>query len=635
MSNSISRRSFLKGSAVAALAAALPNMRAVAEDKTYTYADTIAWDGEYDVAVMGFGGAGAVAAHYAGKKGAKVLLFDVAPKGHEGGNTHYCGQIIACGSNYEGLLTYYRALSEGYDYDDEMLQVLCHQMTQVEAQLVNDYDCNEIVHLQGMAAVSWALPEYPEKPGAENMDAMVVHMGFSDGALWNKLRAKVVSNENVDILYEARGKHLIQDPESKTILGIAIEKDGKMINIRAKNGVVMTCGGFENNPMMVANNLLLHKYNPVGTLYNRGDGITMAAEVNADFWHMGSYEGIGQVGGLGYDVGMGLRAERADTQFEKGSFFIVGSDGKRYTDETVTTKHGRSYYYGSYQLPPYPETSYVIFDEVKMQELLAADNFTESMKSVMTEAESLEELASKLNLPWLVRTAARYNSYVAAGEDEDFGRDPQLMAAFTDGKCYALRAVPMVLNTQGGAKRNARAEVLDVNGNPIPHLYSAGEFGGLTAHYYQGATNIAECIIFGKIAGENAAEPKETLAAYAPRTAVESTLTYMPGCTEEITETTTYEASAENEYIGKGTGMGGDVIVKCTIDGGEVKSVEILQQGETVGIGDRALETLPAKFVGCKTADDVNGVDAVAGATVTSKALKAAVIDCLTQSAAK
>ena len=193
--------------------------------------------------------------------------------------------------------------------------------------------------------------------------------------------------------------------------------------------------------------------------------------------------------------------------------------------------------------------------------------------------------------------------------------------------------VPGLLDTQGGARRNARAEVIDVNGNVIPHLYSAGEFGGLTAHHYQGATNISECMVFGKIAGENAAEPKEALAAYAPRAAVTSSLTYLPGCSEEVAAT--YEASAENEYIGKGTGIGGDVVVKCTIENGEVKAVEVLQQTETEGIGTPAIENLPAKFVGCKTAEDVTAVDAVAGATITSKALKAAVIDCLTQSMAK
>lgn len=632
MSNSITRRSFLKGSAMAALAAALPNMRAVAEDKTYTYADTIAWDGEYDVAVMGFGGAGAVAAHHAGKKGAKVLLFDVAPKGHEGGNTRYCMQVCACGEDKERLLNYYLDLNKGYDYDEELLKVHAEGLTKVADMFINEYGMHEHIFLRGVPSVSWALPEIPEAKDADSINAFIVHNGTFDGALWNMIRVKAVENENVDVLYEARGRHLIQDPESKTILGVAIEKDGKMINIRAKNGVVMTCGGFENNPKMVKNYLLLPHTNPYGTLYNRGDGVTMALEVNADLWHMSSFESSSAMGGLCLDLGESVRAN-APGCFKNGSFFITGSNGQRYLNETYTHRHGRAPFYGTWQMPRHPETSYVIFDEAMMQTITAANALTDDMKSVMTEASSFAEMAEKLNMPELLNTVEIYNGYAQSGNDREFFRDAATMQPVTDGKCYAIRMVHAILNTQGGARRNARAEVIDVNGNVIPHLYSAGEFGGLTAHLYQGATNIAEAMIFGKIAGENAAEPKEALAAYAPRTAVTSSLTYLPGCTEEVA--VTYEASAENEYIGKGTGMGGDVVVKCTIENGEVKAVEVIQQTETEGIGTPAIENLPAKFVGCKTAEDVTAVDAVAGATITSKALKAAVIDCLTQSMAK
>ena len=54
-------------------------------------------------------------------------------------------------------------------------------------------------------------------------------------------------------------------------------------------------------------------------------------------------------------------------------------------------------------------------------------------------------------------------------------------------------------------RRNAKAQVLDPDGNPIPNLYSAGEFGGVASFYYNGGGNVAECLTFGKIAGTNAA----------------------------------------------------------------------------------------------------------------------------------
>ena len=74
------------------------------------------------------------------------------------------------------------------------------------------------------------------------------------------------------------------------------------------------------------------------------------------------------------------------------------------------------------------------------------------------------------------------------------------MRAFDGKMYYAMPMSGLMLNTQGGPRRNENAEVLDTNGNPIPHLYSAGEMGGITSCMYQGGTNIAECIIFGEIA---------------------------------------------------------------------------------------------------------------------------------------
>ena len=109
-----SRRNFLKGSVVGlaamagagALAGCAPKGAGSgggAAKDGMTYADTIEWNGEYDVVVVGFGGAGAVAARYAAEEGARVLLIDKAPLGNEGGNTRYCGQLIVYSEDKEAM----------------------------------------------------------------------------------------------------------------------------------------------------------------------------------------------------------------------------------------------------------------------------------------------------------------------------------------------------------------------------------------------------------------------------------------------------------------------------------------------------------------------------------------------------
>ena len=73
---------------------------------------------------------------------------------------------------------------------------------------------------------------------------------------------------------------------------------------------------------------------------------------------------------------------------------------------------------------------------------------------------------------------------------------------------YLLPVKPALLNTQGGPRRGADGAVIDLNGDPIPHLFSAGECGGVTAFMYPGGLNVCECFMMGQIAGASAAKQK-------------------------------------------------------------------------------------------------------------------------------
>ena len=79
--------------------------------------------------------------------------------------------------------------------------------------------------------------------------------------------------------------------------------------------------------------------------------------------------------------------------------------------------------------------------------------------------------------------------------------------------------------------------------------------------------------------------------------------------------------AADGVYTAAGTGMGGDVNVTVTVEGGKIVSVEVGTHNETPGISDPAIEKIPAAIVEAQSAD----VAAVSGATVTSEAIKAAV----------
>ena len=110
----------------------------------------------------------------------------------------------------------------------------------------------------------------------------------------------------------------------------------------------------------------------------------------------------------------------------------------------------------------------------------------------------------------LRNTIDRWNADFEAGQDTLFGRSADTMYSVSEPPFYALRLYPTMFNTQGGAERNEKAQVLDLEGNPIPHLYSAGEFGSLFSSNYSGGCNIGECVMYGRIAGEQ--------VSVAPRT---------------------------------------------------------------------------------------------------------------------
>ena len=107
-------------------------------------------------------------------------------------------------------------------------------------------------------------------------------------------------------------------------------------------------------------------------------------------------------------------------------------------------------------------------------------------------------------------------------------------------------------------------------------------------------------------------------------TAVEDCLNQAKGGAADAAATT----MADGEYTASSKGIGGDVPVTVTVKDGKVASVEVGENSETQGIGSKAIEQLPDEIV---KANGTEGVDAVSGASVTSKAIFTAVQDCMDQ----
>ncbi len=78
-------------------------------------------------------------------------------------------------------------------------------------------------------------------------------------------------------------------------------------------------------------------------------------------------------------------------------------------------------------------------------------------------------------------------------------------------------------------------------------------------------------------------------------------------------------------YEGTGTGNNGDIKVEVTVEGGNITAVVLKEHGETEGIYEAAEKGVTAEIIKKQTAE----VDAVSGATNTSKGIMDAVADAL------
>ncbi|MBT9071970.1 succinate dehydrogenase, partial [Lactobacillus delbrueckii subsp. bulgaricus] len=203
------------------------------------YSNTLAWDAKYDVIVIGFGGAGATAARYAAKQDNRVLLIDAAPEGSEGGNTRFAAGAFATAVDFDKAKDYYLQSFAPFDHDEDTLNSFIHEIMQLTHYAETDFGLQ--AHPSGMHKRS----EYYEFNNADGM----LHQSMTtlyDGSFWKLLRQGVYDQlDKIDVWYDSPAQHLIQNPVTNTILGVQIERKGQLRNIAAKNGVVMSSGGYE------------------------------------------------------------------------------------------------------------------------------------------------------------------------------------------------------------------------------------------------------------------------------------------------------------------------------------------------------------------------------------------------------
>jgi succinate dehydrogenase/fumarate reductase flavoprotein subunit len=108
----------------------------------------------------------------------------------------------------------------------------------------------------------------------------------------------------------------------------------------------------------------------------------------------------------------------------------------------------------------------------------------------------------------LATTISDYNGFVTAQSDTQFNKAAaSLTKQISGATLYAVKIFPNTYGSMGGIKTNQNCQVLDSQGNAIPHLYAAGEVSNRDFYnqWYVGATSLTMYSTAGRIAGVYAA----------------------------------------------------------------------------------------------------------------------------------
>lgn len=680
MSQQLSRRDFLKGAAVGAAgvatvgilgacgatqSAATPAPTAAPTAAPTTPVDTIAWDAEYDVVVLGYGAAGANAAVSAFENGAKVLLAEKAPEGSEGGNSQASGQFVMATDDPEQLYTYLSTLMGKFNnWDNEALKAYCDGCAEnfswmtgamggdpeiicpvdvpaAEAAMANSWVEFENPWGLGRKGRIYIWQEFPEYESGKHCMCLSATGGRFDRGYYNLCQGAVNARvgKGLDLWLGAPGKKLLTDEEGN-VIGVVINKDGADMNVKAAGGVVLCCGGFEHNPEMVSSYLQMPYVHQRGGLFNDGDGIKMATAIGADLWHMSNSAGFSWTYKDPKMSTVGLMGPSATI----GAIFGLG--GGRFMNESAQNRHGRIDIGGRWISTPMPLPSYLVHDADQLaagKKFMStfSDNYVDEIASgeVLT-GNTLEELADAIrkskdgkdapnfNTDVFVAAVNAFNKRYDAGEDADYGRPIKTMVPIRKGPFYAVKIGPTYFNTMGGPRRNKDGQIIDVEGYPIEGLFSAGELGSIFCDMYNGSGNLGETMVFGRISGKNAA-----LRAQGKFTAVTTPAITWQGTTE-ATDTAADAIVAgpykDGTYEGTGAGFMGPITLSVTVTGGKIAGVEVVSNTETANIGGAALPSYCQAVVDSQSID----IDVVSSASNTLRGFKEAINDALSKAVA-
>ena len=381
--------------------------------------------------------------------------------------------------------------------------------------------------------------------------------------MMRQLKASL-EKRGVPLLMGHRVTSLLRNGKGEVIGVEATKMDKTTVRLRAKKGVIFGSGGFTNNKDLMLQFQPGPVYGGCAVPTNEGDFVYMATAAGARLGQMSSAWRAQIV----LEQALQFSSTPDDVFMPPGdSMILVNRYGTRVVNET-SNYNERTRVHFVWDPTRHEWTNlllFMIFDQRTAElyggrfPLPAAGTQAPYIVKAASPAELarlLDERLAKLATrtggvalaPDFATTLAaqieRYNGFAASGTDEDFGRgrmlydrlwhsrvwsypnqgtahevgklpNPTMHPIAVQGPLYALILAAGTLDTNGGPVINARGEVLDAAGKPMPGLYGAGNCisSPTGSYYYGGGGTLGPAMAFAYLAAKSAVASPEKSAA--------------------------------------------------------------------------------------------------------------------------
>lgn len=364
--------------------------------------------------------------------------------------------------------------------------------------------------------------------------------GSSGISYWYVMYEKAL-DLGVEMFLEHKAGKILQDAEGNAI-GLEVDTNEGAKNFKAHQAVILGSGGWKSNEAMRLN------YDPrldsdlsaggLPYVETTGEMINEALNIGAgerdmsfvcEFrfkWGTRFYQAWDPV-----DIENPPVTRTGMIISDFADVVLVKEDGRRFVDENAAKEYPQEPFYEAYLNQTAPRLSWAIVDtsgaETLKWDIEALKNPSEETAPWLNPdcvaiGETLDELANQMGVPadGLKDEIEKYNRYVAAGSDDDFGKTA-MQEPLQTGPFYAVKMQFFAHDQMGGLVANSKAQVclrsqhngpepIDLDAQAvIPHLYAAGECVGGYVGEDRGHGKISIYMVYGRIAGQEAVkEPR-------------------------------------------------------------------------------------------------------------------------------